>query len=57
MKPGFKVMVLITRLLYFLQQLLALGTNLFLDGLNFHDQHRDMRMDIDNMSYEVHSII
>ncbi|XP_038984939.1 uncharacterized protein LOC103701523 isoform X2 [Phoenix dactylifera] len=34
------------------EQLLALGTDLFLDGLNFHDQHRGMRMDIDNMSYE-----
>ncbi|XP_073118125.1 uncharacterized protein [Elaeis guineensis] len=34
------------------EQLLVLGMNLFLDGLNFHDQHRDMRMDIDNMSYE-----
>lgn len=34
------------------EQLLVLGTNLFLDGLNFHDEHGDMRMDIDNMSYE-----
>ena len=29
----------------------VLETNLFLNG--FHDQHRDMRLDIDNMSYEV----
>lgn len=36
-----------------LQQLLVLETNLFLNGLNFYDQHRDMRLDIDNMSYEV----
>lgn len=26
---------------------------MFLNGLNVHDQHRDMRLDIDNMSYEV----
>lgn len=26
---------------------------MFLNGLNFYDQHRDMRLDIDNMSYEV----
>ncbi|KAJ9702168.1 hypothetical protein PVL29_004080 [Vitis rotundifolia] len=34
------------------EQLLVLETNLFLGGLSFHDQHRDMRLDIDNMSYE-----
>ncbi|XWS72829.1 hypothetical protein CRYUN_Cryun02cG0074000 [Craigia yunnanensis] len=34
------------------EQLLVLETNLFLNGLNFYDQHRDMRLDIDNMSYE-----
>ncbi|KAM7459688.1 hypothetical protein LguiA_036682 [Lonicera macranthoides] len=34
------------------EQLLALESNLFLGGLNFYDQHRDMRLDIDNMSYE-----
>ncbi|KAK9699688.1 hypothetical protein RND81_08G189100 [Saponaria officinalis] len=34
------------------EQLLVLETNLFLGGLTFHDQHRDMRLDIDNMSYE-----
>nr|GEU61200.1 leucine-rich repeat protein [Tanacetum cinerariifolium] len=34
------------------EQLLALETNLFLGGLNLYDQHRDMRLDIDNMSYE-----
>uniref|UniRef100_A0A803NMS2 RING-type E3 ubiquitin transferase n=1 Tax=Cannabis sativa TaxID=3483 RepID=A0A803NMS2_CANSA len=34
------------------EQLLALETNLFLNGLSFYDQHRDMRLDIDNMSYE-----
>ncbi|RZR92338.1 hypothetical protein BHM03_00020610 [Ensete ventricosum] len=37
----------------FLQQLSLLGNHLFLDSLSFHDQYRDMRMDIDNMSYEV----
>ncbi|CAK9136833.1 unnamed protein product [Ilex paraguariensis] len=34
------------------EQLLALETNLFLGGLNLYDQHRDMRLDIDDMSYE-----
>lgn len=34
------------------EHLLLLETNLFLGGLALHDQHRDMRLDIDNMSYE-----
>ncbi|XP_052209431.1 uncharacterized protein LOC127812903 isoform X2 [Diospyros lotus] len=34
------------------EQFLALETNLFLGGLGIYDQHRDMRLDIDNMSYE-----
>nr|AFK36630.1 unknown [Lotus japonicus] len=34
------------------EQILLLESNLFLSGLNFYDQHRDMRLDIDNMSYE-----
>ncbi|EEF46787.1 E3 ubiquitin-protein ligase MBR2 [Ricinus communis] len=34
------------------EQLLVLETSMFLNGLNFYDQHRDMRLDIDNMSYE-----
>jgi len=32
--------------------LLVLETNLLLSGLGLHDQHQDMRLDIDNMSYE-----
>lgn len=32
-------------------------TGLLLGGLSFHDQHRDMRLDIDNMSYEVRPYI
>jgi hypothetical protein len=35
------------------QRLLVLETNLLLSGLGLHDQHQDMRLDIDNMSYEV----
>jgi hypothetical protein len=31
----------------------VLETNLFLSGLGLHDQYRDLRMDIDDMSYEV----
>ncbi|XP_057524044.1 uncharacterized protein LOC130803854 [Amaranthus tricolor] len=34
------------------EQLLVLETNVFLGGLGFNDQHRDMRLDIDDMSYE-----
>ncbi|KAK7320742.1 hypothetical protein VNO77_30499 [Canavalia gladiata] len=34
------------------EQFVLLETNLFLNGLNFYDHHRDMRLDIDNMSYE-----
>ncbi|XP_022962264.1 probable E3 ubiquitin-protein ligase RHG1A isoform X1 [Cucurbita moschata] len=34
------------------EQATLLETNLFLSGLNVYDQHRDMRLDIDNMSYE-----
>ncbi|KAK6912360.1 Zinc finger, RING-type [Dillenia turbinata] len=34
------------------EQLLVLETNLLLGGLSIHDQHRDMRLDIDNMTYE-----
>ncbi|XP_027354849.1 E3 ubiquitin-protein ligase MBR2-like isoform X1 [Abrus precatorius] len=34
------------------EQILLLESNLFLTGLNFYDPHREMRLDIDNMSYE-----
>ncbi|KAL2318275.1 hypothetical protein Fmac_032151 [Flemingia macrophylla] len=34
------------------EQILMLETDWFLNGLNFYDHHRDMRLDIDNMSYE-----
>ncbi|KAK4422402.1 putative E3 ubiquitin-protein ligase HIP1 [Sesamum alatum] len=34
------------------EQVLALEMSLFLGGLSLYDQHRDMRLDIDNMSYE-----
>ncbi|KAI3453961.1 hypothetical protein Pfo_010624 [Paulownia fortunei] len=34
------------------EQVLALETSFFLSGLNLYDQHQDMRLDIDNMSYE-----
>ncbi|KAJ1260634.1 hypothetical protein BS78_10G247800 [Paspalum vaginatum] len=34
------------------EQLLVLETNLLLSGLGLHDEHQDMRLDIDNMSYE-----
>ncbi|XP_010526271.1 PREDICTED: E3 ubiquitin-protein ligase RLIM-like [Tarenaya hassleriana] len=34
------------------EDLLVIETGLLLGGLSFHDRHRDMRLDIDNMSYE-----
>ncbi|XP_054788200.1 E3 ubiquitin-protein ligase MBR2-like [Prosopis cineraria] len=34
------------------EEIHLLGTNFLLNGLYLYDQHRDMRMDIDNMSYE-----
>lgn len=34
------------------EQLLVLEANFPLSGLAFHDRHREMRLDIDNMSYE-----
>ncbi|KAM1313078.1 hypothetical protein ACFX15_016458 [Malus domestica] len=34
------------------EQILVLETNLFLNGLNIYDHHRDLRLDIDNMTYE-----
>ncbi|CAA0838300.1 RING/U-box superfamily protein [Striga hermonthica] len=34
------------------EQFFSLETSLFLSGLNLYDRHRDMRLDIDNMSYE-----
>lgn len=36
-----------------LQRLLALESNMFSGRLSFYDQHGDMRLDIDSMSYEV----
>jgi hypothetical protein len=34
------------------EELLIMETGLLLGGLSLYDQHRDMRLDIDNMSYE-----
>lgn len=34
------------------QQLLMLETTLLLGGLDMYDRHRDLRLDVDNMSYE-----
>ncbi|EPS65197.1 hypothetical protein M569_09581 [Genlisea aurea] len=35
------------------EQVVALEMSLFLTGLSLYDQYRDMRLDIDHMSYEV----
>ena len=37
----------------FLQQLLMLEATLLFGGMGLHDQHSDLRLDVDNMSYEV----
>lgn len=34
------------------ERVLAFETSLIISGLNLYDQHHDMRLDIDNMSYE-----
>ncbi|XP_023524149.1 uncharacterized protein LOC111788150 [Cucurbita pepo subsp. pepo] len=34
------------------EQAILLETSMFLNSLNINDQHRDMRLDIDNMTYE-----
>ncbi|KAE8651379.1 uncharacterized protein LOC101218753 [Cucumis sativus] len=34
------------------EQTILLETSVFLNSLNIYDQHRDMRLDIDNMTYE-----
>lgn len=34
------------------ERMLESESNLYLGRFNYHDQHREMRMDIDNMSYE-----
>ncbi|CAJ1972200.1 unnamed protein product [Sphenostylis stenocarpa] len=34
------------------EQILLFETDIFNNGLNFYDHHRDMRLDIDDMSYE-----
>ncbi|VFQ89907.1 unnamed protein product [Cuscuta campestris] len=34
------------------EQLLAHESNVFFNGMSFYDHHREMRLDIDNMSYE-----
>ena len=35
------------------QQAFMLEANLLLGGISSYDRHRDLRLDIDNMSYEV----
>lgn len=35
------------------QQLLMLEATLLFGGMGIHDQHSDLRLDVDNMSYEV----
>lgn len=35
------------------QQLLMLEATLLFGGMGLHDQHSDLRLDVDNMTYEV----
>jgi hypothetical protein len=43
----------LTLRMWFLQQLLMLEATLLFGGMGLHDQHSDLRLDVDNMSYEV----
>lgn len=37
----------------FVQDIFILDQSAFFGGGDLHDRHRDMRLDVDNMSYEV----
>ena len=39
------------------QDIMILDHSVLFGMADIHDQHRDMRLDVDNMSYEVHIII
>lgn len=41
---------------WILQQILMLEATILLGGIGLHDRYRDMRIDIDNMSYEVRDV-
>lgn len=43
----------LTMRIWFIQQLLMLEATLLFGGMGLHDQHSDLRLDVDNMSYEV----
>ncbi len=45
--------VLIRLCSWFVQQLLMLEATLLFEGMGLHDHHRELRLDVDNMSYEV----
>ena len=50
----FLTFLLSELLSFYTQRLASLETSLFSSGVfRFYDEHRDMRLDIDNMSYEV----
>lgn len=40
-------------LLLFGQDVMILDPSVFVGMADIHDRHRDMRLDVDNMSYEV----
>lgn len=40
-------------LLPFCQDVMILDQSMFFGVADIHDRHRDMRLDVDNMSYEV----
>ncbi len=49
----FVLYVFIKLCSWFVQQLLMLETTLLFEGMGLHDHHKELRLDVDNMSYEV----
>lgn len=49
----FYILLLILILVTLKQQAFMLEANLLLGGISSYDRHQDLRLDIDNMSYEV----
>lgn len=42
---------------FFAQDLLLLDRSVIMRRANLNDRHRDMRLDVDNMSYEVSAFL
>lgn len=49
----FSILCSLICLILTFQDVVILDQTLILAGSDLHDRHRDMRLDVDNMSYEV----